>query len=115
MCLSMTTVMEMAFPTPRDNCTLVPNGPDLPDAGEHSQLDTDGDDYGNVCDCDFNQDDICSIADFNVFLPDFASATASWSRHDMDGDGVVGIGDFNLSCPGLLREFQGRRGWCRSG
>ena len=41
-----------------DNCTLVANGPLLPDAGGNSQLDTDGDGYGNICDADLDQDNI---------------------------------------------------------
>jgi hypothetical protein len=84
-----------------DNCIDVQNG---------GQLDTDGDDYGNACDCDFDQSLTCSIDDFNVYLPDFASATDSGVGTDMDGSGAVGIADFNLFLPGFAAGEPGPSG-----
>ena len=50
-----------------DNCIDVQNS---------GQLDTDGDDHGNACDCDFDQTLTCGIADFNLFLPGFVAGEA---------------------------------------
>lgn len=75
-----------------DNCRQVANP---------AQTNTDADSFGNACDCDFDQSGTCDIGDFNVFLPNFSSATDNGTGTDMDGDGVVGIGDFNLFLPGF--------------
>jgi predicted outer membrane repeat protein len=74
------------------------------------QADTDGDGFGNACDCDFDQDGSCSIADFNLFLPDFVSGTDAGTGTDMDGDGSVGIADFNLFLPGFAAGLPGPSG-----
>lgn len=84
-----------------DNCVFRAN----PD-----QIDTDGDDIGNVCDCDFDQNAICDIADFNDFLSDFSGQVDSGIGSDMDGDGVVGIGDFNLFLSGFTAGSPGSSG-----
>lgn len=88
-------------PDDSDNCTAVANP---------LQIDTDTDPFGNACDCDFNQDDACSISDFNIFLPDFLSSTDSGVGTDMDGDGAVGIRDFNLFLPGFQAGAPGPSG-----
>jgi len=84
-----------------DNCIQLANGPLVPDAGSNVQLDTDADGFGNMCDCDFDNDGFCNIGDFNLFLPDFQSGQDSGIGTDMDGDGSVSIGDFNLFLPGF--------------
>jgi len=88
-------------PDTSDNCIDVQNS---------GQLDTDGDDYGNACDCDFDQNLRCNISDFNVFLPDFAAALDSGVGTDMDGNGSVGIADFNLFLPGFAAGVPGPSG-----
>lgn len=90
-----------------DNCIELPNGPLIVDAGGNVQLDTDADGYGNMCDCDFDNDQFCNIGDFNLFLPDFQSGQDSGIGSDMDGDGFVTIGDFNLFLPGFQKGFPG--------
>ncbi len=85
----------------QDNCVDVPNP---------NQEDTDGDLIGNACDCDFDQDGFCSIADFNVFLPAFQSTADPGNGTDMDGSGAVGIGDFNLFLPGFQAGAPGPSG-----
>ena len=87
-----------------DDCTLVANGPG---GGPNDQLDTDADGFGNVCDCDFDQSGDCTIADFNLFLPDFIAGLDAGAGTDMDGDGVVGIADFNLFLPGFVSGAPG--------
>jgi hypothetical protein len=75
-----------------DNCRL------LVDRG---QRDTDGDGFGDLCDCDFDNDGVCNIGDFNLFLPDFSTGVPTAAWRDMNGDGVVNIADFNLFLPGF--------------
>ena len=66
----------------RDNCAATANA---------DQLDTDIDGYGNVCDCDLNNDG-------NVGMADFMQLRGFWGTEeavaDFDGDGNVGMADF---------------------
>ena len=88
-----------------DNCILIANPmlvappPAVTTTGD--QLDTDADGFGNQCDCDFDNDGTCGIADFNIFLPDFMATTDGGAGTDMNGDGAVGISDFSLFLPGF--------------
>ena len=90
-----------------DNCIALGNGPLVPDAGGNIQFDMDQDLYGNVCDCDFNNDEICSIDDYVIFLADFQAGLDSGVGTDMDGSGVVGIADFTLFLQGFTLGFPG--------
>jgi PKD repeat protein len=69
-----------------DNCCLTPN----PD-----QRDTNGDGYGNICDCDLDNNGVVGMSDFNIFRDD-------WLQHgfcldsDFDGNGYVGMADFSI-------------------
>ncbi len=85
----------------QDSCIDVPNP---------GQADTDGDQIGNACDCDFDQDGFCSIADFNVFLPDFQTSTDAGAGTDMNASGNVGIEDFTLFLPGFMTGVPGPSG-----
>ena len=76
-----------------DNCTFVPNGPLLPDVGGNSQLDTDGDGYGNICDADLTQDNTVNLSDYSVFRSKFRSADPD---ADFNGDGVVNLSDYSI-------------------
>jgi hypothetical protein len=78
-----------------DNCTLVVNGPTIPDAGGNSQLDTNGDGYGNACDPDLNNDGTVNAADIGPFKAAFNTA-APGSDADFNGDGVVNAADIGL-------------------
>jgi hypothetical protein len=89
------------IPDSGDNCTHVSNA---------GQLDTDGDQFGNACDCDFDQSGTCGIQDFNLFLPDFMSTADSGTGTDMDSSGGVGIADFNLFLPGFSQGTPGPSG-----
>ncbi len=89
------------LPDGNDNCIEKPNGPTIPDLGGNIQFDTDIDDYGNMCDCDFNESSGCDIQDFNLFLVDFQAAADSGIGSDMNGDGSVGIQDYNLFLEGF--------------
>lgn len=94
-------------PDVADNCIDEPNGPS---DGPNQQMDTDGDLIGNVCDCDFDQDGICALGDFNEFAGDFASGNDGGTGTDMDGDGAVGVGDFNYFLPGFADGAPGPSG-----
>jgi len=82
------------IPDNEDNCILVPNGPLDPDAGGNSQLDTDGDGYGNICDADLNGDVQIDLSDFSLFRSAFGTANPD---ADFDGDGQVNLSDFSIS------------------
>jgi len=83
----------------KDNCTLVPNGPLILDAGGNSQRDTDGDGYGNVCDTDINQpnDGITNSLDVGVIKQQFLS---SGPDADFNGDAIVNSLDV-----GVLKQY----------
>lgn len=69
-----------------DNCTLVPNGPLLPDAGGHSQRDVDGDGFGNVCDADLDDNGFVNFVDLALFRSAFGSGDP---EADFDGNGGI--------------------------
>ncbi len=59
-----------------DNCMLKANGPLIPDVGGNSQLDTDEDGYGNICDPDFDGNLIVNAADLAYMKTNFFTAGA---------------------------------------
>ncbi len=68
-----------------DNCILVPNA---------DQRNTDGDIYfGNMCDADFNNNNIVDPADFSLLKQRFGQP--GWPDQDLDGNGIVDPGDFS--------------------
>ena len=87
-----------------DNCINVANGPLIPDVGGFSQRDTDGDNLGNMCDCDFNQGNFCGGPDFTLFIGCFNAPTGgdpTCEAADMNGDNFVGGPDFTLFIGGF--------------
>ncbi len=93
------------------------DGDGIPDASDNcieaenaGQLDTDGDDYGNACDCDFDQNLACSIADFSIFREDYIATADRGVGTDMDGNGAVSIADFSLFRTGYVAGVPGPSG-----
>jgi hypothetical protein len=77
-----------------DICATAANPPGEGGAiGE--QLDADGDRAGNRCDCDFNQSGVCDGADLDRLTGDFGGPDSGVGT-DMDGDGQVGIVDYQI-------------------
>ena len=79
-----------------DNCRLTPNT---------EQQDTDGDGYGNICDCDLNNDDGVNMLDFNIFRDAWGTTSTDPNYNadaDFDSDGDIDSSDFNI--------FRGRWG-----
>ena len=71
-----------------DNCSEEPNP---------SQDDTDFDDCGNLCDCDYDQDGICGILDFGQFGAAYlTNDEQKIHRAGSIPGGVVGILDFGF-------------------
>lgn len=73
-----------------DNCINAANGPLIPDAGGNSQLDTDGDGFGNMCDADLDNDSAVNLGDLVAFRTAFGTTDAD---ADFNGDGLVNLGD----------------------
>jgi hypothetical protein len=77
-----------------DNCTQVANGNLVLDAGGHSQLDTNGDGYGNACDADLDNNGIVNFADLALFRAAFGTTNAN---ADLNGSGgVVNFADLAI-------------------
>jgi cysteine-rich repeat protein len=67
----------------RDNCTLTSNP---------SQCDSDGDGFGNHCDCDFNGDNVCNFLDLGRMKSRFFAMGPDLPE-DLNCDGVVNFVD----------------------
>lgn len=81
------------IPDNADNCILRANGPLIPDAGGSIQLDTDGDNFGNICDPDFDINLIVNAADLAIFKSVFFTSNPD---ADLNGDGIVNAGDLAI-------------------
>ena len=70
------------------------NAPETaPGTGNPNQIDADFDMYGNLCDGDFNNDNVVGLSDFNYFKSKWLLADPV---ADMDSNGTVGLSNFNL-------------------
>ena len=78
-------------PDRNDNCKLVANT---------NQRNTDGDLYGNICDPDFNQNNIVDPADMSQLKAKLGQASAN---EDLNGNGIVDPADMSL-----LKSYLGK-------
>jgi hypothetical protein len=60
-----------------------------------AQDDTDGDDCGNLCDADYDQDGVVDMADFNVFRRCVSSPLELCKHVEPVSIPLIGIADFN--------------------
>lgn len=67
-----------------DNCKLVANA---------NQRNTDGDRFGNICDPDFNQNNIVDPADLSSLKAKLGQVSAN---HDLNGNGIVDPADMSI-------------------
>jgi hypothetical protein len=67
-----------------DNCKLVANT---------NQRNTDGDNFGNICDPDFNQNGLVDPTDFSRLKSKLGTPSAN---EDLNGNGIVDPTDFSL-------------------
>ncbi len=71
-----------------DNCSIRPNP---------AQVDTDGDDCGNLCDADYTQTGIVSIGDFGAFAQNFGTNNTLYQHTPpINATTFVSIGDFGF-------------------
>jgi len=97
------------IPDACDNCTRIPNGPLAPDAGGHSQHDTDGDGYGNLCDGDLNNDGSTNTLDLNLYKLAHRTAMGDPNYNDdadFNSDGRINTLDLTIY-KGLHRQPPG--------
>ena len=94
------------IPDTQDNCLSLPNGPAALDAGGHSQRDTNGDGFGNVCDADLNNDGLVTAADYLILRRRLNTADPD---ADLDGNGLVTLTDYRI-LRGLLNKAPGPSG-----
>ena len=80
-------------PDYKDNCILDQNGPLIPGDAVNSQLNTDGDSAGDVCDDDDDNDGMTDNYEVENQLDPLDQADASLDR---DGDGLSNLEEFQL-------------------
>jgi hypothetical protein len=80
-------------PDYRDNCVLDQNGPLIPGDALNSQLNTDGDSAGDICDDDDDNDGMTDAYEVENQLDPLDQADASL---DKDGDGLSNLEEFQL-------------------
>jgi len=92
-----------------DNCIEAPNGLVSPDAGSNSQLDTDEDGIGNMCDGDLNNDGSTNTLDLNLYKLAHRTSPGDANYNpdaDFNGDVVINTLDLNIY-KGLHRKDPG--------
>ena len=73
-----------------DNCVEKANA---------EQVDSDADNFGNACDCDYNNDGMVNGDDFDLLKEVFLSVDGDGvydPMFDHDGDGTINLDDFNI-------------------
>ncbi len=97
--LTLTSMPAFAF-TDLDQDGIDDATDNCPDHVNATQLDTDGDGFGNACDADLNNDGVVNVVDLGLFRLVFFSADPN---ADFNGDGNVNVADL-----GILRTLFGK-------
>ncbi len=95
-CVATVDTDEDGVSDDADNCTLIANA---------SQLDTNGDGYGNACDPDLDNNGVANFLDYIQITDAFLSAPGdtNWNPDaDLNGDNVVNFLDIVLFPPFFL-------------
>ena len=79
-------------PADNDGDGVIDIGDNCTDVSNPSQLDTNGDGFGNACDPDLNNDGTVNFIDASMFAANFN--TANGGDADFNGDGFVNFLDF---------------------
>jgi hypothetical protein len=86
-------------PDYQDNCINSANGTLIPDAGGNSQLDTDSDGFGNLCDADLNNDGLTNSLDLGILKQVFFTRESEANFNpdaDLNDDGHVNSLDLGI-------------------
>lgn len=84
-----------------DNCRLVDNGPIVKDPGGNIQFNANSsvDNYGNICDGDYDNNGVVGSTDLNILRKAFGFNSLDSNYNpavDYDGDGMIGGQDYNF-------------------
>ena len=91
---------------PNDNCLTVSNS---------DQHDSDGDNYGNMCDGDYNQDGAVGGPDWGIWAFNYGLTVPPGNPAvDHNGDLVIGGPDWGVFAVQYQQQFPGPSGYCDS-
>ena len=92
-CATLFALAATANATDTDGDGLVDIADNCIETANADQRDTDGDDFGNACDADLNNDDVVNVVDLGLLRARFFTADAD---ADFNGDGVVNVVDLGI-------------------
>jgi len=96
---NLTSALSSAFDTDSDG---IPDSSDnCPSVSNSNQLDTDGDNQGNVCDVDDDNDGIPDAIEIVLGLNPLNAADA---MADLDGDGMTNLAEYQAGRNPLVNE-----------
>jgi subtilisin family serine protease len=94
-----------------DNCLTLANGVGTnhvpnPRPNGSTQCDDDLDGFGNLCDCDFDNNGVCDLVDFDLMEAQFGlPVDSSNGVYDLDCDQDIGYSDFGIFTQGNGKQM----------